>query len=147
MPTTSFLPVEVANQCFSYVHEPWVNQSSLIRNIFVTFVDGAFSEMAFIHLNLNVNLANRPPLFIHIHHTFDAEGNRLPFRRIDYIHALYTWIIRVMETDTTDTEGYYSVLSMLLSQVETTLEPARDWRPAQCILLEGPVYMNGGGEH
>ena len=133
--TTSFTPEEVANECSSWLErEPWINQNRRMRLTFLSFVSNAYAE---IHLT-----DPGPPLFIHIVN-FDAYGNQLPIRRIDYIHALATWTMGVTRTRGNHTQYFYSILKGTLLHEEAMSEPARDARPVDCLLLQGKEYTNG----
>lgn len=135
MPITAFHPRDVINKCMRFKDEPWANFYRVVREAFAALIHKATRSY--------INERGGVRLWIHIYHTFDDEGNQLPFRRIDYVNALHKWIMHLTQTEITEANEWYYVMRLALMQVEPRYDPTRDWQPVDCMILDGEVYMNG----
>ena len=133
MLTTAFAPIDIVRLCTDWSEQSWVNGSETVSRAFGQFLFKAHQVNSWDH-----------GYYIHIYHTFDNEGNRHSFRRIDYVHALYKFMMRLGTTNIWELTNDYNVLISTLRVLEPLWAPARmDPTPVQCIILDGPVYMNG----
>lgn len=142
MPTTSFLAIQLYNEIFLWTEEIWC-----VSNIPV------FDTLVFLLTKLCDTIAEQDaieeserlePVYIHIHHAFDAQGNRMRFRRIDFLYGAMEWVFRFSDTDIPETENALLVVRQALHYVEYRLDPTRTLDPVRITLLPGPTWMNGG---
>lgn len=136
MPTTAFTAIGIAHLCTSWREESWVNQSETVSRAFDHFLWKAYQVIRWDQ--------GPDAYYVHMYHTFDDAGNRHIFRRIDYVHALYTFMMRLTTTNIEQLNDDYDVLKLALNELEPFMAPERgDPIPVECVMTDGLVYMNG----
>lgn len=134
--TTIFFGIEIANICKTWHQEPWVTQDSRIRVAFLRFLAKAYKVVRWDQ--------GPDPYYIHLKNTFDGEGRQYAFRRIDFVNALHTWMLKITTTNIESLNENYEVIRLALEQLEPLLDPSREnSTPVECHILESEVYMNG----
>lgn len=86
-----YRPVEIYNAAREWILESgWQNHPKLHASfiIFLTRVISVLEEQK-----------GTPTLWIHLHYTYDSEGNHRAFRRTDLLGGLFRWALQVGSTE------------------------------------------------
>lgn len=122
----AFRPAEVYDVVYNYVFESWTSRTLVAR--------AALYYLTAKARTLLEEQKGKGILYIHIHHTYDREGNHHEFRRTDYLTALAKWVMHLATSDIEETREHYRVLDEAVNNWEPLMYPNRPHAPVQCTL-------------
>ena len=115
-----YRPVEIFNAACEWVKESGWEDHPRLHNAFINFLITIGSKLE--------EQQGKATLWIHLHYTYDSEGNHRPFRRSDLLAGLFRWIRQVGIEDEEAILRNYANAKLGLNASELAKDPhSMDW--------------------